>query len=40
LRIGLASGLPAWARCGPPRGFPCQIRRGPGDCLGFAAPKV
>ena len=27
-RIGLASGLPALARCGPPRGFPCQIRRG------------
>src|SRR5262245_39575739 len=28
LAIGLASGLPALARSGPSRGFPCQIRRG------------
>jgi hypothetical protein len=25
-----ASGLPALARGGPPRGFPCQVRCGPG----------
>src|ERR1035437_838927 len=29
--IGLASGLPALARFGPSRGFPCQFRRGSGD---------
>jgi hypothetical protein len=28
--IGLPSGMPAPARYEPPRGFPCQIRRGPG----------
>jgi len=28
--IGLPPGMPASARCEPPRGFPCQIRRGYG----------
>ena len=28
LAIGLASSLPPLARCGPSRGFPCQIRSG------------
>ena len=28
--IGLPLGMPAPARYEPPRGFPCQIRRGPG----------
>ena len=28
--IGLPLGMPASARYEPPRGFPCQIRRGPG----------
>jgi hypothetical protein len=28
--IGLPPGMPASARSEPPRGFPCQIRRGPG----------
>ena len=28
--IGLPPGMPASARYEPPRGFPCQIRRGPG----------
>ena len=40
LAIGLASGLPALARSGPSRGFPCQIRRGPGTSRLIAARKV
>jgi hypothetical protein len=39
LAIGLASGLPRLARSGPSRGFPCQIRRGPGTS-GGSGPKV
>jgi hypothetical protein len=38
--IGLASGLPALARSGPSRGFPCQIRRGPGAFRLTAARMV
>jgi hypothetical protein len=33
LAIGLASGMPALVRSGLPRGFPCQIRCGPGTAL-------
>jgi hypothetical protein len=40
LAIGLASGLPALARSGPSRGFPCQIRRGPVELLDGSGPKV
>src|SRR5215467_13600007 len=38
--VGLASGLPALARSGPSRGFPCQIRRGPGTSRLAAAREV
>ena len=35
--IGLPLGMPASARCESPRGFPCQIRRGPGRWSRIAA---
>ena len=37
--IGLPLGMPASARYEPPRGFPCQIRRGPGRLESNRGPR-
>jgi hypothetical protein len=39
-RIGLASGLPPLARCGPSLGFPCQIPPRPWNFSVDCGPEV